>query len=1239
MLSLVSVPMIKTVHLRHFFLLLMLTFFTANLNAAVGAIYEVGPGRTHASLGSVPWLTLSEGDTVRIHWREEPYREKIGLRSRGTEANPIRIVGVPHASGDLPVIDAQNATTDSQFSGFFSPQWDEHLGAVIIKRGPNDSWGYKPGNIIIENLKFVGAHSSSAYTGASGLFTNAEGQPAQYSDGAAAIWAVLVENLTIRGCEITDNGNGIFVLSKNNDEAETSRNVLIEKNYIYANGNEGIDRQHNIYTQVAGITFQYNRIERLRAGSLGSSFKDRSSGMVFRYNWIESSQRTLDLVEAENSYTILMNEPDYNDSYVYGNIILNDTQHGSPFSTNMIHFGGDTGVAEIYRNGTLYFYNNTVVINADLDQAWRVRLFDFENNTALVELRNNIIYRNGTSNFFLMEQYGSANFEGANWISGDWQEAQRTGGGGVNTNGTLLTGTVPEFANALTHDYTLSDNSNAIDSALPLPNGYELQSMYKPHADEAPREVEGSASDLGAFEYSSAAVNNAPVLVPILDIIVNEGEVIEFNPTANDSDGDVLTFTYTGWMTSSSYTTSVGDAGAHTVTVTVSDSKESVSQDVRVTVNEMNSDGFLPAFPGAEGFGAKAIGGRGGKVVKVTNLNDSGPGSFRAAVTSPPRHWVNPNLYVYEPEEDFIQRLDDSGHRIIVFEVSGIINLESELYINTPYLTIAGETSPGGILVTGYQTSIINHDVIMRHMRFRVGSHRIADGANPEQLDSFDVLGRYWGGINADNIIIDHCSFGWGVDETVTFSGGVTNTTIQWSIIAEGLSHAGHPKGEHSKGFLVSGKYQYPNTVTVHHNYIAHNRARNPMIASPADVDTRVDVVNNVVYNWYGGLAPTSAGAAKVNWDNNYAKQGNDSNSYSYEVILGDINVEPNPQLYVHGNVGSTRLSQSDPDWHVGFEWRNQPLDEAWRRLTRWDTPKINTSEMSLSVANNILAQVGATAPIRDAVDSRVITDFAAKTGSIRDNVVFPDDFPTYANLTPPADRDNDGMADLWETENGLNISVDDSALDKNGNGYTNIEEYLHHLSAKNQRPSSDNSPPVLDPIANITVNEGATVVFNPAATDSDGDQLSFSYAGWMNTSRYTTNYSDAGTYSVTVTVSDGTLTDNQVVTITVNNVDLDTDKDGLPDDYERKYAFLNLSDPTDAILDGDGDGLSNLDEYKLNTNPALKDTDRDGLLDKYELDNALDPLDSSDCPAWICRSSGHGWRYVLPNTPPVPAD
>ncbi len=468
-----------------------------------------------------------------------------------------------------------------------------------------------------------------------------------------------------------------------------------------------------------------------------------------------------------------------------------------------------------------------------------------------------------------------------------------------------------------------------------------------------------------------------------------------------------------------------------------------------------SSYGQIPAFPGAEGYGAYSIGGRGGEVVKVTNLNDSGSGSFREAVYTDPRHYANGSAtYNYEAAAAYEARLDNEGHKTIVFDESGIINLESTLNIDMPYLTIAGETSPGGILVTGYQTSIRNHDVIMRHMRFRVGSHRINDGsgADPEKLDAFDIVGKHWGGVNADNIIIDHCSFGWGVDETLSFTGGVSNTTLQWSIVAEGLSHAGHPKGEHSKGFMVSGKYVYPSTVSVHHNYIAHNTDRTPLIYSPDDVDSQVDLVNNVIYNWKGGSSPRTGGSAKVNWDNNYARPGNNSHSYSFEVTLGDINVDPNPQMYVHGNVGSTRLSQTDPDWNVGFEWRNELLDEAWRRLTRWDAPSITTFVMTTSVANDILTKVGATAPVRDSVDSRVIADFDTGTGSIRDDVVFPDDFPTYQNITPPTDSDNDGMADSWEISTFGNIFQTNN-VDHDGDGYTNIEEYLHYLAGSTGTP------------------------------------------------------------------------------------------------------------------------------------------------------------------------------------------
>lgn len=573
--------------------------------------------------------------------------------------------------------------------------------------------------------------------------------------------------------------------------------------------------------------------------------------------------------------------------------------------------------------------------------------------------------------------------------------------------------------NQTTTDYTISfsvDSSPALDSQAP----------------SVPTDVQATALSSSQISLSwSASTDNVGVT----------GYKIYRDGTQISTTTDT-SYTDLGLTTQSlySYAVSAFDGAGN-----------NSNQSLQVQATTDAGGAALPAFPGAEGLGAHSVGGRGGTVVKVTNLNDSGPGSFRQAVYTDPRHYAGgAQTYTYESEENYIARLDNEGHKTIVFDVSGIINLESALTIRMPYLTIAGETSPGGVMITGYQTTIMNHDVIMRHMRFRVGSHRITDGsgADPEQLDSFDILGKYWGGVNADNIIIDHCSFGWGVDETVTFSGGVTNTTIQWSIIAEGLSQAGHPKGEHSKGFLVSGKYVYPISISGHHNYLAHNRDRNPLLASPADVDVRVDWVNNIAYNWHGGLSLATGGAAKVNWDNNYARQGASSNSYSFEITMIDFNTAANPQIYVYGNIGSTRMSQSEADWNVGFEWRNQLLSEDWRRTTRWDTPRVTTSVMSEAVANEILTKVGATKPFRDSVDARVIADFAAGTGSIRDNVIFPDDFPIFQNVTPPTDSDNDGMADSWEIATFGNISRTHNG-DEDGDGYTNIEEYLHFLAGE----------------------------------------------------------------------------------------------------------------------------------------------------------------------------------------------
>ena len=570
----------------------------------------------------------------------------------------------------------------------------------------------------------------------------------------------------------------------------------------------------------------------------------------------------------------------------------------------------------------------------------------------------------------------------------------------------------------------------------------------------------GSAVSSGAITVTNSAPTAGNVSVTddnAGDVVV--GDNLTGSYTYNDMDGDAEGTSILRWLRNGS-----AISGATTVAYTLVSADEGQSISFAVTPVAaagtasgsvatsgviMTNGSFLPAFPGAEGFGARTAGGRGGQVIKVINLNDSGPGSLREAVEAPARNYLN-GSYEYESMEAYTARLEASGRRIVVFEVSGIINLESTLMITYPYITVAGQTSPGGILVTGYQTTVNTHDVIIRHMRFRVGSHRIAGGADPEKLDSFDIRGKGWNTNDGYNIIIDHCSFSWGVDETFTITGGVNNTTVQWSIVSEGLSYAGHPKGEHSKGLMVSGKGQgeYPGTtVSLHHNYLTQNAARNPEIYTPEGVDMTVDITNNVVYNWDGGRSPQNGGAAKTNWVHNYVKQGVDSNSYSFEVRYSSPVSPAIPLIYVDGNIGSTRLIQSDPQWNVGVSWTSELLSEDFRQLTSWPAPPVNTTEMSYDYALEILSGVGATVPVRDSVDERVIGYFAAGTGALIDNVIYPDDFPLFEDLPAPADSDGDGMADSWEEAQEFNVGVNDSALDHDGDGYTNIEEYLHYLA------------------------------------------------------------------------------------------------------------------------------------------------------------------------------------------------
>ncbi len=502
----------KSLPIKTALLVTVLSLFSQNLSATD---YHVGPDQSYTELGDLPWLTLQPGDRVLIHWRNEPYAEKIFVRVSGTSEAPIIIRGVPDANGNLPVITGENATTNSQFVGYFSSQWTEDLGLFLIHRNnnvePYDDSSYKPSHIIFEYLELTGAKPGN-------FFYDQFGNQRNYNSFSSAIHALESNNLTVRHCKIYDNAQGIFTNSNGNTEGQISRNTLIEYNEIWGNGNADSDgTEHNVYIQSAGTIIQYNRFGSLRPGSVGANIKDRSAGTIIRYNWIEGSARLLDLVETEDAQEIMMNEPDYHDVYVYGNIFVNDMTK-SPFGTNMIHFGHDNSPVEAKR-GTLYFYNNTVYIKGNLDNSWYVRLFDIYDDgnasttEASIALYNNIIHRDGTTHLQLMRDAGTLEFFANNWITEDYEELGYGATAQVVYHTQPITGTEPGFIDALGEDFTLTGTSQAVDQSGSFPENittnYPLDQEYVKHADVIARPVQGNAMDLGAFESSSTG-NSAP---------------------------------------------------------------------------------------------------------------------------------------------------------------------------------------------------------------------------------------------------------------------------------------------------------------------------------------------------------------------------------------------------------------------------------------------------------------------------------------------------------------------------------------------------------------------------------------------------------------------------------------------------------------------------------------------------------------------------------------------------------
>jgi len=453
------------------------------------------------------------------------------------------------------------------------------------------------------------------------------------------------------------------------------------------------------------------------------------------------------------------------------------------------------------------------------------------------------------------------------------------------------------------------------------------------------------------------------------------------------------------------------------------------------------------AFPTAEGYGKYTVGGRGGVVYEVTNLNDSGQGSLRAAIEA-------------------------SGPRTVVFRVSGTITLNSPLRIKNPYITIAGQTAPGdGISIRRHPINIDADHVIIRYLRVRLGD---------ESGEDYDAISSRY----CKHLIVDHVSASWSVDECVSIYH-CDSITVQWCIISESMFNSNHVKGAHGFGGIWGSNYG-----TYHHNLLAHHSSRNPRMASGCG---NTDYRNNVIYNWgfestYGAESQ-QRGNDKFNFANinvvaNYYKPGPATlpGKMSHQIAApwsrnGDSDYG---KWYIADNVmvGSEEVTKDN--WKgvvpsltaidgVQEHNPNNLIAIPGLKLNKpWPAMAIN-QQTAEEAYNSVLEHVGASLPKRDAVDRRIIDEtrngYATFEGPSYEKfydvvdkskncgiIDSPDDvggWPELKSLPAQVDTDHDGMPDVWETRNNLNPKNADDRNKVGVDGYTMLEKYLNSIKKR----------------------------------------------------------------------------------------------------------------------------------------------------------------------------------------------
>jgi pectate lyase len=450
----------------------------------------------------------------------------------------------------------------------------------------------------------------------------------------------------------------------------------------------------------------------------------------------------------------------------------------------------------------------------------------------------------------------------------------------------------------------------------------------------------------------------------------------------------------------------------------------------------------VKAFPGAMGYGTDTPGGRGGRVIYVTTLDDSGPGSLREALLA-------------------------NEARMVLFEVSGTITLQSDIVVTSPFLTIAGHTAPGeGVQVRGSQIKIATHDVVIRYMKIRTGDS--VNASNPADRDATTLNDH----TKVYNVVIDHSTMIWGPDVGgVTFLNGSRDSTVSYSIIGEGLYYSDHPEATskndgHSMALNITElkSENHPMRITLHHNLITTSNDRNPRVIGGENID----IVNNVIYNWRN--SPSQGNPRSLNLINNYYIKGPMSTKSS-SLVAWLPKAERGSRLrrgsvYESGNLteGLTKVRGGPANVYVSS--RFSPYSMEWE-----DDPEAAYDTIVQDVGANlqVAGPEGGFQQVRDSVDNRIVNNLINRTGTFFNGVGhdgragYPEiAWPVLEGGQPGKDLDRDGMADAWEMRQfGVMAygSPTDSSSDFDGDGYTDLEEYLYGTDPTVPTPAASPFP------------------------------------------------------------------------------------------------------------------------------------------------------------------------------------